>query len=74
MRSVSNGFVLQPPEGEARAALFDSVCDARGDIVRVDDEVLLDVPQTVEGENSIDSANRIEIGTELLKQLTGAGL
>ena len=74
MRSTARGFALQRPEDEQRASVFDGMCDQREDVVAEGDEILVRIPQEGDGEDLIDSVDRVEVGAALLREFVEAGL
>jgi hypothetical protein len=74
IRSVEDGFEIQRPTDAALAATLDDVCIGRDDIVVEGERMVLRIPQVGEGLSAVDTADRVLIGAEFLRQLVDAGL
>jgi len=75
IRSVADGFALQPPEDVRLAAIFRDVWRRRDDVVVVEDNVmLLKIPQDDAGDGPVDTVDRVAVGAAFLRELVDAGL
>jgi hypothetical protein len=74
IRSVADGFEIQRPVDAALAAVFDDVCAGRDDIEIDEERTLLRIPQVDDAPSAVDSADRVLIGAEFVRQLVDAGL
>jgi len=74
IRSVADGFEIQGPADAALAAVFDDVCAGRDDIEIEEERTLLRLPQVDDAPLAVDTADRVTIGAEFLRQLVDAGL
>jgi hypothetical protein len=70
MQCVHDGFHLRAPEDAAYAEAFSRVCDAHG----IDADLRLKVPQVDVGGDRLDTTDRVELGSALLRDLVNAGL
>jgi len=67
IRSVADGFALQPPEDVRLAAIFRDVWRRRDDVVVVEDNVmLLKIPQDDAGDGLVDTVDRVAVGAAFL--------
>jgi hypothetical protein len=67
MQCIDKGLQLTPPEDAAQRAIFDQICAVPG----TGNDGLYTMPQNASG---IDTADRVELGANLLRDLVNAGL
>lgn len=70
LRSVPNGFAVRPPQVAELSDAFRGVCEGCDDVESTDGAVLLRIPQT----DGVDQRDRIEVGSDFVRALLGAGL
>ncbi len=70
VRCVAQGFELSPPSTNAHTEAFATACAELG----ADADLLVAVPQDLVGDRPIDTADRIQLGAELVRRLVDAGL
>ncbi len=73
IRCVADGFAVKPPEDPAAEAAFAEICERHG-LETLDGMHLLRVPQKDIGGELADTADRIQVGATLLRDLIAAGL
>lgn len=73
IRCVADGFAVAPPEDPAFEAAFAEICEQLS-LETHDGKQLLRVPQVDSVGELIDTADRIQLGASLLRDLIAAGL
>lgn len=73
VRCVAAGFLLRPPPETEYLTVFEKVGAKQG-AVASDEGLLILMPQEAHGDVLIDTVDRVQVGAELLRSLTGAGL
>jgi hypothetical protein len=74
MRSVSDGFTLQGPEDKALQSKFIDICNQHEAVDIAEEGIVLRIPQHNHGDDLVDAANRVVVGSALLRDLVEAGL
>jgi hypothetical protein len=74
LRSVQEGFAVSAPELEEALPVFRAVCARHGVEEAADGKLMLRIPQAEDGEDVIDTTDRIALGVRFVKDLVSAGL
>jgi hypothetical protein len=70
MQCVEEGFELRAPAAAPHAEAFARVCEAHG----VGPDLRLKIPQITVEKRQLDTKDRVQLGTALLRDLVNAGL
>ena len=73
LRSIDQGFELDPPESESHVPVFEAVCE-RYRVVATDERVVLTVRQRPTHDGAVDCEDRVLVGAAFLTELVKAGL
>lgn len=74
LRNVERGLILKPPSAPEQMRVLRQICGHRDDIVTLDGEWLLRIPQELVNGAPTDIVDRVQIGATLLRELAAAGL
>ena len=74
IRSVATGFALERPEDEQLASVFEGICNGHDVLVAEGEQILLKIPQELSGGDLVDSVDRVQVGTALLREFVEGGL